>query len=296
MNTQFGLRTENFKNKNYLNGRVKLVTNKKYGIEFKFGERTIGNQVGFTERYELDDEGYVSQITYLDSLGKEVERYEFGYDNNNNLKERLEYDRGELIEKIKYDYDSIGNRTKSYLSFIPTSSQSQTDYLYDESNKVVVVNFLDSKGNLIQRDKYSYQFEDDKNQVIKSIYHSNGELNSEKYFEFDNRGNLTVEYSLDKLENVPFSKRSNRVEKLFSTNGLVMITTESGFSGMNYTQETIYHYDSINNIIREEITRFKENDTIFVPPIEFEYVYDDENNWVQKSNSSFIEIREIEYH
>ncbi len=157
-------------------------------------------------KYEYDNKGNLKAINYYDSNG--LLKYSYKYDEETNLKERLEYVNNE--PKSKIEYDKKGFKTKEYI-FDNSSDYRLYNYEY-ENNKLKIKKeyyVIEDNPIFISYEEYVYDLTTDKR--IKNItYDSNNniiqttEYNDKKIVEtrYDEKGNVTYLYEKNKDNNI----------------------------------------------------------------------------------------------
>jgi hypothetical protein len=170
---------------------------------------------------------------------------------------------GKIIETWKYLYDDNGNMIEvTYYDNDGIFTGKQVNK-YDKNNNLTEYYYQNSKGKVTNRDTYKYF----KNGKIKEQhrYKSDGTLRDRRTYEYDDNGNEII-------------------DKAYKADGSIMI----------YKSE----YDKMNNIIENYWINEKGEQT---HQTSFEYVYDNNENWITKKRSSNGELgmiweRKIEYY
>jgi len=170
---------------------------------------------------------------------------------------------GKIIENWNYLYDDNGNMIEvTYYDNDSVFTGKQVNK-YDKNNNLTEYYYQNSKGKVTNRDTYKYF----KNGKIKEEhrYKSDGTLRDRRTYEYDDNGNEII-------------------DKAYKADGSIMI----------YKSE----YDKMNNIIENYWINEKGEQT---HQTSFEYVYDENGNWITKRRSSngvlgMIWERKIEYY
>ncbi len=116
----------------------------------------------------------------------------YKYDNIGNNIERQDYDHnGEIVYWEKYIYDTSNNliEEKWENPFMRTSGFCR--YSYDENGNETDSYDYDQYGNLIEHNTYSYDL--DGNEIEHKIFGSTGEIESEEFSVFNDKGHK-IEY------------------------------------------------------------------------------------------------------
>jgi hypothetical protein len=170
---------------------------------------------------------------------------------------------GKIIENWNYLYDDNGNMIEvTYYDNDSVFTGKQVNK-YDKNNNLTEYYYQNSKGKVTNRDTYKHF----KNGKIKEEhrYKSDGTLRDRRTYEYDDNGNEII-------------------DKAYKADGSIMI----------YKSE----YDKMNNIIENYWINEKGEQT---HQTSFEYVYDENGNWITKRRSSngvlgMIWERKIEYY
>ena len=212
------------------------------------------------------------------------------YDKNEKVIETGQYEiDGSLYEKTLYERNENGdvlkaikknslNETKSYWIYEYNSKKKMVSVkTFDSENKVTNIqsNEYDENGNNIEMSlktsenengwKYVYKYNSDNKKIEQFRYKPDGSLKDNRKYSYDKNGNLNIEIKID-------------------PNGSIL--------------KFVSEYDKMNNITIQNWFNEKEEQT---HQTSFEYVYDENGNWITKKRSSNGELsmvweREIEYY
>lgn len=130
---------------------------------------------------------------------------------------------------------------------------------------------------------------DSKNNLVLEIF-TNGAIQVKTYYDYDTNNNL-------KKKSLKQSNGICTTETHFK-NGLLIHKNSYEPDFGKPTTETSYKYDKLNNI--ETITRKYSGESEILSTEKYEYIYDDNNNWIRQvetKNSGLLIVtnREIEY-
>ncbi|WP_408954598.1 RHS repeat domain-containing protein [Natroniella sp. ANB-PHB2] len=159
-------------------------------LEYEGGNKEIAS-------YRYDENGAVEEIIY----GNEVIQSEFGYDSRQRLEFIEATNDEELLFSKSYEYDRIGNRSKTVGTF-----GEETGYLYDDLDRLTEVDYPGNKKSYFEYDPignrkeliyrhdtssenqyhYNYDYNQDNNQLL------NYQLSPYSYYEYDYNDNGSV--------------------------------------------------------------------------------------------------------
>jgi hypothetical protein len=212
------------------------------------------------------------------------------YDKNEKVIENGQYERdGSLYEKTFYERNENGDSQKGIKKNSSEELKSQWTYEYDSDNNLTEVKTYDSENNLTntqtnKHDKNGNNIEmlltnHTRNTVWKYTYAYND--NGEKIEQF----RYKPDGSLKDRRTYHYNKKGNEFEQFkFNPDG-------------SY-KKFVSEYDEMNNLTVQNWFNEKEEQT---HQTSFEYVYDDNGNWITKKRSSnrvlsMVWERQIEYY
>ena len=212
------------------------------------------------------------------------------YDKNEKPIEIGQYETdGSIYEKTFYERNEKGEALKATKKNSSDGIKSYWTYEYDSNNNMIAVKTYDSENNFtnIQSNKY-----DENGNNIEMILKSPDSENGWKYiynYNFDNKKIEQFRYkpdgSLKDRRTYSFDKDGNEnVEIKFNPDG-------------SYTK-FVSEYDKMNNLTVQNWFNEQDEQT---HQTSFEYVYDENGNWITKKRSSkgilsMVWERQIEYY
>jgi len=206
----------------------------------------------FQQLYKYNGKGLKIEATYYYRLGTDSlrERTVYKYDSAGKLTDLKTYDLiGLLDRRFAYKYDNAGNLTETY------------SYDYDDNIDSTSVNRLDSHGNCIEttirnadsslKNKSTSTYDDKGNKLVFNLYNADGSLRYKSTYKYDKKGKKTefAKYVSDSL-----------VEK------------------------QIFLYDKNEILTGQEV--FKADGRLETK-LTFEYVFDNQNNWIKRTELNF---------
>lgn len=246
-----------------LKGKVKEI--RTYSADESSDKDTKGRLKKITK---YDRNGTSEETCYYDSIGNLDSKWIYKYDENGNCIENYSYEyknpskkdqndsdftnideegrhyKGGLVKKRTPTYDANG-RIVEWTIYEHTDKRLKKKHLKKETIK------YDNQGNVVERksngklgNRHTFKYDDHGNMIEKS-FESGGKLRRLYIYEFDHKGNLTIEkeyiyFQKDKEESEKFykyDKKGNKIQskKFFSSGGYPLIKT--------------YKYDENGNLI-----------------------------------------------
>ncbi|WP_188362524.1 hypothetical protein [Flavobacterium orientale] len=212
------------------------------------------------------------------------------YDKNEKPIEFGQYETdGSLYEKTIYERNEEGEAQKALKKNSSDETKSYWTYVYDSNNNMIEVNTYDSENNLtnIQSNKYD---ENGNNieMLTKSPESENGWRNVYKY-DLDNK---IIEQFKYKPDGSLKDRRTYSYDKDGNENTQFMFKPDGSFT------KFVSEYDEMNNLLIQNWFNEQDDQT---HQTSFEYVYDENGNWITKKRSSNGELgmvweRQIEYY
>ncbi|SFJ69942.1 RHS repeat-associated core domain-containing protein [Halobacillus dabanensis] len=301
---------------NELNQLETLKRNDNTLSTYKYNQMNLIESMTFSNgtntNFEYDTANRVKILTTNSPTGDILSQLSYSYDKNNYIsnvetnygKIAYQYDQlNQLTQEslvdgstIKYEYDSVGNRTKKII--IKEATTDITSYTYDEADQLTSVNDVeyqyDSNGNLIYDGSKTYVY-DGLNQLIEVKNSLNQTLAKYDYDESGNRTSKTTStgivyfhYHDDKVIYETDSNNSILAEYTWDDNGLPVTMTKNGktyyyhlnahgdvISITNSTGSKVaeYQYDAWGNILTQSGTMASINPYRYAG-----YRYDTETN------------------
>lgn len=226
----------------------------------------------------------------LDKNGKEVRRYEKGYNPEGKIVFEKEYYEKELINKQEFEYDESGN---CILEKIYESDEKNPvailNYFYESREKTVATDGegrqwfnvfkYDSQGNKIFEEYYSgteilestnYEYDSEGRKTVEERYDYGMDFNDRTVYEYDDKGNCISEfcYSIDEsIENFSDEEREYLRTKTF------------------------YFFDSEGRCIAKEYFDNVEEEHNY----KIEYIYDKNNKVMEKFFNGTEEAAEPDF-
>ena len=208
--------------------------------------------------------GKVIENSRYENDGSLYQKSKNELDENGKLIKGVRYNsKGEIKEKWNYIYDKNGNLTEVKY------------YDIEEDLTDIQLNVYDNKGNKIEMLRTNLK----RNTVWKNTYVYNGHKEKIEQFRYKPDG------SLKDRRTYKYNKKGNEIEQnLYKSDGSII--------------KFVSEYDKMNNLIVQNW--FDEQGEQF-DQTSFEYVYDENGNWITKSRSSngvlsMIWERKIEYY
>ncbi|MBL0202163.1 MAG: hypothetical protein IPP81_19005 [Chitinophagaceae bacterium] len=266
-----------------IKGKVKEITQRSYGVQFKFGEleknqseisdgyaHYIFNEKGFATEYGLGNK----QIIEYNELGNKISQTMFAnredkseylykkiiwkYDNNGKIVEQNEYDKdGNLTRKDLYKYDKNG-KLSQFIDYDKDGNFSRKFlYKYDKNGNPVENSAYDENDTLVSKTLYKY--DSDKKLIEYTSYRKFGNSkwgsieNSKSIYKYDKSGNLLQNTTQVNTQDVISKKTTSKMklETYKYNDKSEMIEYTSGIPNDTKSTKTIkYEYDSYSNWIK----------------------------------------------
>lgn len=238
-----------------------------------FGNPMAQDGTVSTYRYEYDKNGNMTSIQFYDTFGQMVKtdgdmcQYKRAYDDQNNmiLESYYDADGNPAAEKsgiyaVSFERDAYGRLVKcSYLDnngqnkYIPEKEFAYCTREYDVYGNLKKTVFYDADGNLTSDGNASIElfYDQNTNFNIRSICRDkDGTITKDNHYEYDNNGNNTKQYSLDKnkalvdvVTNYEYDSQ-NRETIRFATDSTGKRTN---FAHESYSEIRYEKYDDFNN-------------------------------------------------
>ncbi|WP_408956503.1 RHS repeat domain-containing protein [Natroniella sp. ANB-PHB2] len=190
-------------------------------LEYEGGNKEIAS-------YRYNENGAVEEIIY----GNEVIQSEFGYDSRQRLEFIEATNDEELLFSKDYEYDRIGNRSKTVGTF-----GEEPGYLYDDLDRLTEVDYPGNKKSYFEYDPIGNRKE--------LIYRHDTSSENQYHYEYDYNqdNNQLLNYQLS-----PYSY----YEYDYNDNGSVL--SKELIRGNEVIEETSYKYDLRNQLREIEIS------------------------------------------
>lgn len=297
---QDGYVQKNSLKENELNGKVKFVKQILYDGVIKFG-KVYKSTIEDLQDWEYNKKGnLVIKNSYYSSDGNLLSRVKYDYDLSGNLTEINVYDEnGDLGTSITYGYDKNDflNLRKTYYKGNIISFQK---YINDEFGNTLMESTYKANGSL--KDKWEYSYDEFENEIESVYYDSNNSVQDRflKSFKYNNQGQI-----------IEKERKRERIEYTYDLNGNIINSKYFDEDG-NYDGEHSITYDDSNNEIETtSIDKFGKIETISeqkfdvngnlierntylkdkssLPISWVKYQYDNYNNWIKET--SFIKAK-----
>jgi hypothetical protein len=108
--------------------------------------------------YDYDDRGNLNEQTNYNAEGGLHSKSEYYYDGRSLTEWSMFNAKGALVDKWVYGYDDKGNRNAETRYFADGSVDTKRVFTLDEKGNRVEAASYNAKDQLIQREKYSYEF------------------------------------------------------------------------------------------------------------------------------------------
>jgi len=221
-------------------------------------------------------ESNLNSYTIYDKNGKPIE---FGlYETDGSLYEKIIYERNEKGDALKAMKKNSSGDIKSYWT-----------YEYDSNNNMIQVKTYDSENNLINIQSNKY---DENGNNIEMLLKRPKSKNGWKYvykYNFDNK-------KIEQFRYKPDGSLKDRRTYSYDKNGNEHIQFKFNPDGsfMKFVSE----YDKMDNLTIQNWFNEQDEQT---HQTSFEYVYDENGNWITKKRSSngklsMVWERQIEYY
>ena len=212
------------------------------------------------------------------------------FDKNEKVIENGQYERdGSLYEKTIYKRNEDGVAQKAMKKNSSDELKSYWTYEYDSNDNMIAVKTYDSENNLtnIQSNKY-----DENGNNIEMLLKSPGSENGWKYVYKYNFDNKKIEQLRYKPDGSLKDRRTYSYDKDGNENLQFKFNPDGSF--MKFVSE----YDKMDNLTVQNWFNEQDEQT---HQTSFEYVYDENGNWISKRRSSNGELgmvweRQIEYY
>lgn len=281
----------------YLLGKVKTITESSY-VGLASGKEYIKGPKGWPyswltdSRTELDSNGNIVKIVYLDNLAKPIRTDEFKFENG-------KLTSSQTAEKDQaFEYDSLGRISREIIIRRKMSDKPNDPKPSVESTRIIYT--YDAKNRLKQ--KLQYDLSD--------------KLTSTKTFEYDSLNNLVLEkaiqgnekdsivYSYNRKNQLILLEWFDEADKLkdrtffeYGTDGFVVHQKWEDFDDGIPDGTVVYKYE---NGHEKEILDI-EADGTFGGKETYSFTFDKTGNWIRKvtiidNEEIFIIERKIEYY
>lgn len=310
--------------KDKLKGKVKSYKEISYEAKDHFGniekgkrKRRLDYEDDFQKKY--DQYGNLIEYNGYNSDGSLKYKSIFKYEENNKRIEDNTYNPdGSLVRRDIYRYSKTGMRTierstsyakKPYNSMISkyekNGNQIEVKYYNQDGIERIFITYLyDEYGNMIEEKRFdvfngvlsfsshlTYKYDKQGNQIEYNTYDSDNNLASKVKSKYDKNKIIEEEFSDGEKRIYIYDDKGNQIEMTQDLNNFGL-----GFVKFMYT------YDIYGNVIREEQSQSNNEDyKVWNFANTYEYVYDDNGNWIKKIEfirgkaESIIE-REFEYY
>lgn len=239
----FLLSCENQTSKNFQNYETNNIDKKEQDFKTDWEELELRGKVKVLKQEEFYGGNEDSEI----GLKTGSNSYSYKFDVAGSKIEEQYYDSIGLIKsKTEYIYNSLGQKSKKKISDLENKLLHLYQYEYNEKGQISRINVTDYEGN----DKYKYyctsKYDEKGNEILSVIYTLEGtKVQSTEYkYENNKRIKLTLYDNLDSPYAICEYKYNEKGD----------VEKEIFFTG--------------NNLLFEEYT--------------IKYVYDSQNNWIQK--------------
>lgn len=300
------------------NGKVKTVREKTYEALLKDDKIVRGKPIGsFYDNFfsEYDTAGNKIKHNLYNANDSLSYRYEFIYNNRNQLVEKNVYDsKGTLSYKYLYRYNIYGNEIEQDILYpsglliskykIKYKKNKESEriyfnatgaitniytYEYDEAGNLIASSVYDGESKLVSR--YGYAYDANKNRIEECMYYGNGSLAHRYTYRYDNNGRLKEENQYGEDEQLV-----NRTTYSYNNDG--SIKEVAHYKADNSLASIyIYKYDANGRLLEKQ--KIGENLNY---KASFIYIDQDiHNNWVKRiefldNNPVCITVREIVYY
>jgi hypothetical protein len=254
-----------------LKGKVKSINEVSYKAEFKSDELVLGER----KRKILFDE-YDKYLSF-NIEGNIVDQKLFNTD-------------GSLVSKFYHKYDSEGNLLEEYW-YNSDGSLDQKHiykYIFDNSDKLVLIELYNASDSLIKKEAYNYN--DSGELTSKFLYKPDGSLGEKESYKYDINGNLLelLNYDSDDILST---------KTVYKYDSLGKILIDEWYTPDELMMVTIFEYDSMGNLDIEGVYLPQSN----FSEIKKSVVFDDNGNWIKRviyknRYPSYIVLRDITYY
>ncbi|MFW6047079.1 MAG: hypothetical protein ACOCP4_04785 [Candidatus Woesearchaeota archaeon] len=287
-----------------INGKARVIRTIEYNAKTKFGEIVKGNvktKYNAKNRQVFYDENG-NCIKLKAYMGEVLTFYKiYFYNSNGQIKESREFeivsDDEKLREKTIYKYNTQNNLIEKNRYLGNGQFMDKISYEYDENDNLIKKTKTFSTGTISSEEFTKYNDQNQKIEIISYDHERDYQTN-----EIEKKLESKSVYKYDKNENLTKSifnyfPRNIKSTKTFNYNNegyLINKTEERKVKGaVKSSKITSYSYDTAGNILNEKL--ITQNSTIIT-----KYVYDKNDNWVQKikivnSDPKSIIERKIKY-
>ncbi|MAB47576.1 MAG: hypothetical protein CMC05_02990 [Flavobacteriaceae bacterium] len=212
------------------------------------------------------------------------------YDKNEKIIEMGQYEiDGSIYETTLYERDGNGKALKAMQKNSSGELKGYWTYTYDDNDNMIEVKTYDSSDNLVKIQSNKY---DEKGNNVEMILKSPESENGWKYIYKYNFDNKLVERFRYKPDGSLKDRRTYSYDKDGNENLQFKFNPDGSF--MKFVSE----YDEMNNMTVQNWFNEQDEQT---HQTSFEYVYDENGNWISKRRSSNGELgmvweRQIEYY
>ncbi|WP_250432476.1 RHS repeat domain-containing protein [Hanstruepera flava] len=212
------------------------------------------------------------------------------YDKNEKIIELGQYEiDGSIYETTFYERDENGKALKTMQKNSSGELKGYWTYTYDDNDNMIEVKTYDSSDNLVKIQSNKY---DEKGNNVEMILKSPESENGWKYLYKYNFDNKLVERFRYKPDGSLKDRRTYSYDKDGNENLQFKFNPDGSF--MKFVSE----YDEMNNMTIQNWFNEQDEQT---HQTSFEYVYDENGNWISKRRSSNGELgmvweRQIEYY
>jgi hypothetical protein len=230
------------------NGSYFSKTTKKYdmnGHEIEVIEYKSEHEISKKFSHVLNTHGDVIKtdiVSYRDdgSMYKDTKRFEYQYNANGLMTEKIEYYEDNYIKMMK-----SGNKLLSDI-------YQRTVLEYDHNNNIIL-KMLYSENSLVKKDVFAY------NNQNAQIYHevndyTDGQLKEKRYLKYDTNGNIIEELEWEDILTY---------ENTYAGNGkLEKVVKYYEYDGETWIDETHqYQYDDFGNLTEERYIIYLDDET-----------------------------------
>lgn len=222
-------------------------------------------------------------------FGSDLNSYKV-YDKNEKIIEMRQYEiDGSIYETTLYERNENGKALKAMQKNSSGELKSYWTYTYDENDNMIEVKTYDSNEKLVKIQLNQY---DEKGNNVEMILKSPESENGWKYVYKYNFDNKKIEQFRYKPDGSLKDRRTYSYDKDGNENLQFKFNPDGSF--MKFVSE----YDGMNNLTVQNWFDEQDEQT---HQTSFEYVYDENGNWISKRRSSngklgMVWERQIEYY